>query len=67
MSLAYFGAGVMIGFIFGVGAVLLYVRWKIKRQLGAMQTQMEGAMNIASDMDVEEGLSSLENSKKEEN
>lgn len=58
MSLAYLGIGLVVGFVLGIGAALLYLRWKMKRQLGAMQNQMQDMMSMTEEM--EDGIGGLE-------
>lgn len=57
MSYLYFAAGVFVGLVFGVGLVLFYMRWKMKKQLGMMQEQMGDLMDstagLAQDLDME--------------
>ncbi|MFB6204501.1 MAG: hypothetical protein ABEJ75_02555 [Candidatus Nanohaloarchaea archaeon] len=46
MSLVHFVAGAVAGFVVGIGASIFYLRWKMHRQLGDIQEQMETAMNL---------------------
>ncbi|PSG99085.1 MAG: hypothetical protein BRC29_03085 [Nanohaloarchaea archaeon SW_7_43_1] len=49
--------GFVIGVVVGAGSVLFYIKWKIGRELGAMQDEMENLMNMTSevqDMDWDE-------------
>lgn len=50
MSLVYFAAGAVVGFFVGIAASLLYLRWKLKRQLGVMQNQMQDMMDLTEGM-----------------
>ncbi|MFT4892645.1 MAG: hypothetical protein ACI8Z7_000427 [Candidatus Nanohaloarchaea archaeon] len=57
MTLFEIAGGFVAGFVVGTGAVLLYIRWKIGRQMGAMQDEMENLMDMTSevqDMDWDE-------------
>lgn len=58
MSLAFLGIGFVVGFFVGIGASLLYLRWKMKRQLGMMQNQMQDMMDMTQGM--EEGLGGID-------
>ncbi len=57
--------GVGIGFFLGVGAAIFYLRWKMKRQLGDLEQQMEGLMEVSEDM--EEAFSPVEEDRGSEN
>lgn len=46
MSLIEIAGGFVAGVITGVGISVFYLRWKVKRQLGAMQGQMEEMMDM---------------------
>lgn len=46
MTLAYFAAGALVGFVLGIGASIFYLRWRMQRQLGDIQEQMEMAMDL---------------------
>lgn len=46
MTLLELAGGFVAGTIFGVGVSVFYLRWKVKRQLGAMQGQMEEMMGM---------------------
>lgn len=46
MTLLEVAGGFVAGTIFGVGISVFYIRWKVKRQLGAMQGQMEEMMDM---------------------
>lgn len=50
MSLLYAAVGFVAGFFVGIGAALFYLRWKMSRQLGMMQDQMEDMMGMTGDM-----------------
>lgn len=57
MTLFEIAGGFIAGFIAGVGTILLYLKWKIGRQIGAMQSEMEDIMDMTSefqDMDLDE-------------
>lgn len=43
-------AGVVIGFILGSGAIIFYMRWKMTKQLNAMQQNMEGMFDMTEEM-----------------
>ncbi|MBC5792664.1 MAG: hypothetical protein H8Z69_01360 [Nanohaloarchaea archaeon] len=59
MSLLHAAIGFFAGTFVGLGLSVLYIRWKIRSQLGAMQQQMDSmfeateAMNDSFD-DIEE-------------
>lgn len=46
MTLVEIAGGFVAGVIVGVGISVFYIRWKVKRQLGAMQGQMEEMMDM---------------------
>lgn len=50
MTLLEVAGGFVAGAIFGVGVSVFYIRWKVKRQLGAMQGQMEEMMDMTQGM-----------------
>ncbi|MFT4893174.1 MAG: hypothetical protein ACI8Z7_000975, partial [Candidatus Nanohaloarchaea archaeon] len=50
MTLFEIAGGFVAGFVVGTGAVLLYIRWKIGRQMGAMQDEMENLMDMTSEV-----------------
>lgn len=50
MSLIEIAGGFAAGLIVGVGLSVFYIRWKVKRQLGAMQGQMEEMMDMTQGM-----------------
>lgn len=50
MGLEQFIGGFAVGFFFGIGAAIFYLRWKMKRQLGDLEEQMQGLMDISEDM-----------------
>ena len=57
MTLVEVAGGFVAGVIVGIGASLFYLRWKVKRQLGMMQGQMEEMMDLTAGMgDLEEEL-----------
>ncbi|MFB6182620.1 MAG: hypothetical protein ABEI78_01005 [Candidatus Nanohaloarchaea archaeon] len=51
MSLLYFVGGLALGFIFGIGASLFYLRWKMQKQIGNVQEQMDAVMDLSEEMD----------------
>jgi len=51
MTLLEVAGGFVAGTIFGVGLSVFYIRWKVKRQLGAMQGQMEEMMDMTQGME----------------
>ena len=51
MSLTEIVGGFIAGFIVGIGATLVYIRWKMMRQLGDMQSQMDAMMDLGDEMD----------------
>ena len=51
MSLTKIVGGFIAGFIVGIGATLVYIRWKMMRQLGDMQSQMDAMMDLGDEMD----------------
>ncbi len=42
--------GLVLGFILGSGTLLFYMKWKMTRQLNAMQQNMEGMFDMTEDM-----------------
>lgn len=50
MTVLDIAGGFLLGFVFGAGAVLFYLKWKIGRQIGAMQNEMEDIMDMTSDI-----------------
>ena len=60
MTLLEVIGGFVAGTVFGVGVSVFYLRWKVKRQLGAMQGQMEDMM------DMTQGMEGLGNAMQEE-
>lgn len=51
MTLIEVAGGFVAGVIAGVGISVFYLRWKVKRQLGAMQGQMEDMMDMTQGME----------------
>lgn len=51
MTLLEVAGGFVAGLIAGVGVSVFYLRWKVKRQLGAMQGQMEDMMDMTQGME----------------
>ena len=50
MNLFDLGLGILVGFFFGVGVSIFYLRWKVSRQLGMMQNNMEDMFDMSDDM-----------------
>ena len=50
MSLVYLFAGFIAGILFGVTAAFLILRWKLNRQLGNFQSEMEDMMEMTGEM-----------------
>lgn len=50
MNLVDIGIGFAIGFLVGIGAALFYLRWKLRRQLGSIENQMQDMMDLTSNM-----------------
>ncbi len=46
MALIEFIGGMAVGFAAGVAASLIYLRWKMKRQLGNLEEQMSALQDI---------------------
>lgn len=51
MSLLYAVAGFAAGVFVGIGATLFYLKWKMGKQLGMMEEQMEEMMDMTGDME----------------
>lgn len=51
MTLVEIAGGFVAGVITGVGLSVFYLRWKVRRQLGAMQGQMEEMMDMTQGME----------------
>ena len=51
MSLLEITGGFISGIVTGVGISVFYIRWKVRRQLGAMQGQMEQMMDMTQGME----------------
>lgn len=51
MALIEFVLGVIVGAILGAGGVLLYIQHKMKRQLGAFESEMEEMMSVTEEME----------------
>lgn len=51
MTFIELAGGFVAGTLFGVGISVFYIRWKVKRQLGAMQGQMEDMMDMTEGID----------------
>jgi len=58
MDIFSFVAGVFVGSVLGIGGALLYLRWRMKKQLGMMEDQMSNLMESTQQMT--EGLGDLE-------
>lgn len=58
MDLVSFLAGMFVGSVLGIGGALLYLRWRMKKQLGMMEDQMSNLMESTQQMT--EGLGDLE-------
>lgn len=39
-----------VGFFLGIGTAIFYLRWKMKRQLGSLEEQMQGLMEMSDEM-----------------
>jgi hypothetical protein len=50
MDILSLAAGIVIGFILGAGALIFYMRWKMTKQLNAMQQDMQGMFDATEDM-----------------
>lgn len=50
MDLLSLVAGIVIGFVLGAGALIFYMRWKMTKQLNAMQQDMQGMFDATEDM-----------------
>jgi hypothetical protein len=50
MDLLSLVAGIVIGFVLGAGALIFYMRWKMTRQLNAMQQDMQGMFDATEDL-----------------
>lgn len=42
-------AGFIAGFFLGIGAALFYLKWKMQKQLGDIEDQMEAVMDLTSE------------------
>ncbi|MFB6191089.1 MAG: hypothetical protein ABEJ64_01555 [Candidatus Nanohaloarchaea archaeon] len=51
MTLAEIAGGFVVGVLFGIGAALFYLRWKMRRQLGDLEEQMGQMMDMTEDLD----------------
>lgn len=51
MALLEFVAGLIVGAILGAGGVLLYIQHKMKKQLGAFESEMEEMMSVTEEME----------------
>ena len=58
MNWISFAAGIFVGAFLGIGGALLYLRWKMQKQLGMMEDQMSNLMESTQQMT--EGLGDLE-------
>jgi hypothetical protein len=43
--------GFIAGFLVGIGATLVFIRWKMMKQLGNMQSQMDAMMDLGDEME----------------
>jgi len=50
MDLISLGLGLLAGFFLGAGALLFYMRWKMTKQLNAMQQDMQGMFDMTEDL-----------------
>ena len=50
MKLFDFGLGLIAGVFLGVGVSIFYLRWKVSRQLGMMQNNMEDMFEMSEEM-----------------
>lgn len=50
MNLFDLGLGVIVGTIFGVGVSIFYLKWKVSKQLGVMQDEMEDMFEMSEEM-----------------
>ncbi|MFB6208972.1 MAG: hypothetical protein ABEJ56_02420 [Candidatus Nanohaloarchaea archaeon] len=51
MSLTFLSIGFVAGSVFGIVAAFFIVRWRINRQLGDFQQNMEQMMDMTAEMD----------------
>lgn len=51
MALLEFVAGLIVGAVLGAGGVLLYIQHKMKKQLGAFESEMEEMMSVTEEME----------------
>lgn len=51
MTLIEIAGGFALGFVVGIGTSLLYLRWRMRRQLGNLEDQMGQMMDMTDDMD----------------
>lgn len=51
MNTIWFLAGLLVGFLVGVGATLFYIRWRMKQQLGNLEEQMGQVMDMTEGLD----------------
>ena len=50
MNLFDLGLGIIVGVFLGVGVSIFYLRWKVSRQLGMMQDNMEDMFEMSEEM-----------------
>jgi len=43
-------AGMLIGFILGLGGAIFYLRWKMQKQIGSIEDQMGAIMDMSEEM-----------------
>lgn len=51
MSVTEMVGGFIAGFLVGIGATLVYIRWKMMKQIGNMQNQMDAMMDLGDEME----------------
>lgn len=56
MSLLYFAGGLALGFVLGVGGALFYLKWKMQKQLGSIQDQMNAVMDLSGELNEAAGF-----------
>ncbi len=69
MTYVDIAGGFFIGFLFGIGTALFYLRWKMKKQIGSIEEQMDAVMDLSEGMAEgfdQESMMELEEEKKED-
>jgi uncharacterized membrane-anchored protein YhcB (DUF1043 family) len=66
MDLVSLSIGLVVGFVFGGGAIIFYMRWKMAKQLNAMQQNMEGMFDMTEEMMEDVDAELVEEEEKEE-